>query len=469
MRLLHSAGVVRAAFDDPALVSSAGLEPVMRLAESCDLHGIVRERLHVPTDKGANASGKVTTIVAGMLTGADSIDDLDVVRHGGMAELFGGVYAPSTLGSFLRTFSHGHVRQLQAVSREFLVQLARHTPLLPAAGAVTFIDVDSLLRRMYGKKKQGVGFGHAKVGGYQVLLRGYNPLVATISTPDAAPVIAATQLRAGNAGSARGAASLVGEAIATAKAVLATQPRSAGGEIVLRADSAFYSRKVIAAARRGGVRFSVTIRVDKKVRTAIEAIAPDAWVEIEYPHPVWDHEQQRFVSRAQIAEITYTAFDKPARDAVTARLIVRRIPDLNKTTLSAQGELFAVWRYHAAFTDSPFVLVQAEQQHRGHAVIEQVFGELIDGPLAHLPSGRFDANNAWLTCIAIAHNLTRAAATLAGRRYATARPATVRRHLINPAARITRHARGVTVHLPEHWPWQHPWQRLYTAAHAPPT
>lgn len=439
----------------------------MRLAESCDLHGIVRERLHVPTDKGSNASGKVATIVAGMLTGADSIDDLDVVRHGGMPALFGGVYAPSTLGEFLRAFTHGHVRQLQSVSREFLVQLARRAALLPGSGAVTFVDVDSLLRRVYGKKKQGVGFGHAKVGGYQVLLRGYNPLVATISTPDAAPVIAATQLRAGNAGSARGARSLVAEAIATTKAVLAARPQTAQGVIVVRADSAFFSRKVIAACRRAGVRFSITIRVDAKVRKAIEAIPADAWVEIEYPHPVWDDEQQRFVSRAQIAEIAYTAFENTP-DEVTARLIVRRIPDLNKTTVDSQGELFPVWRYHAAFTDSPFVLVQAEEQHRGHAVIEQVFAELIDGPLAHLPSGRFDANNAWLTCIAIAHNLTRAAATLAGRRYATARPATIRRHLINLAGRIARHARGVTIHLPEHWPWQHPWLLLFATAHAPP-
>jgi hypothetical protein len=460
--------VVRASFDDPDLVSCAGLEPVMRLAESCDLHGAVRERLHVPTDKGSNASGKVATIVAGMVTGADSIDDLDVVRHGGMAELFGGVYAPSTLGSFLRAFTHGHVRQLQAVSREFLVQLARRTPLLPGAGAVTFVDVDSLLRRVYGKKKQGVGFGHAKVGGYKVLLRGYNPLVATISTPDAAPMIAATQLRAGNAGSARGAAALVAEAIVTTKAVLATRSETMPGEVVLRADSAFYSRKVIGAARRAGVRFSVTIRVDKKVRRTIEAIADDAWVEIEYPHPVWDDEQHRFVSRAQIAETAYTAFEG-TRDEVTGRLIVRRVPDLNKTTTDAQGELFPVWRYHAAFTDSPFVLVQAEEQHRGHAVIEQVFAELIDGPLAHLPSGVFNANNAWLTCIAIAHNLTRAAATLTGLAYATARPATVRRHLINLAGRIARHARAVTIHLPEHWPWQNPWQHLFTAAHAPPT
>src|SRR5262249_14475565 len=233
----------------------------------------------------------------------------DVGGDAGMRLLFGGVYAPSTLGSFLRAFSHGHVRQLQAVSRQFLVQLAERAPLLPGAGAVTFVDVDSLLRRVYGKRKQGAGFGHAKVGGYQVLLRGLNPLVATISTPDAAPVIAATQLRAGNAGSARGAASLVAEAIATTKAVPAAQPATpatasttatAAPEIVVRADSAFYSRTVITACRRAGVRFSITVRVDAKVRRAIATIDDDSWVEIRYPQPVWDDEQQRFISRAQI-------------------------------------------------------------------------------------------------------------------------------------------------------------------------
>jgi DDE family transposase len=459
--------VVRVSFDDPNLVSYAGLEPVMRLAESCDLPGIVGERLRVPTDKGANAAGKVATIVAGMVSGADSIDDLDAVRHGGMTELFAGVYAPSTLGSFLRSFTHGHVRQLQAVGREFLVQLARHTPVLPGAGAVTFVDVDSLLRRVYGKKKQGAGFGHAKVGGYRVLLRGLNALVATMSTPDAAPVIAATQLRAGNTSSGRGAASLVAEALATTHDVLAARPGSTEPLIVVRADSAFYSRRVVAACRRAGARYSITIRVDKKVKRTIEAIPSDAWVEIEYPQPVWDDEQQRFVSRAQIAQTRYAAFEATP-DEVTARLIVRRIPDLNKTTVDAQGELFPVWRYHAAFTDSPFVLAQAEQHHRGHAVIEQVFAELIDGPLAHLPSGRFDANNAWLALTAIAHNLTRAAATLAGQRYAVARAATVRRHLVNVAGRVARHARGITIHLPEHWPWQRPWGRLFAAAHSPP-
>ena len=201
---------------------AAGLVPVMRLAERAVCTASSRERLHVPTDKGANASGKVATIVAGM------VDRRGLDRRSGRASATAGwarcsaaCTRPSTLGSFLRAFTHGHVRQLQAaVPRVPGPARPAQAPLLPGAGAVTFVDVDSLLRRVYGKKKQGVGFGHAKVGGYKVLLRGYNPLVATISTPDAAPVIAATQLRAGNAGSARGAASLVAEAIATTKAVL---------------------------------------------------------------------------------------------------------------------------------------------------------------------------------------------------------------------------------------------------------
>jgi Transposase DDE domain group 1 len=184
-------------------------------------------------------------------------------------------------------------------------------------------------------------------------------------------------------------------------------------------------------------------------------------VEIQYPQPIWDDDQQRWISRAQIAETAYTAFEG-TRDAVTARLIVRRIPDLNPAKAAGQGELFQAWRYHAAFTDCPFVLVQAEQQHRGHAVIEQVFAELIDGALAHLPSGDFNANNAWLACVAIAHNLTRAAATLAGLRYGTARAATIRLHLINLAGQIAHHARDTIIHLPEQWPWQHEWLRLFT-------
>jgi hypothetical protein len=165
------------------------------------------------------------------------------------------------------------------------------------------------------------------------------------------------------------------------------------------------------AHRRGpGARFSVTIRIDTKIRTRCESIGEDAWVDIKYPQAIWDEDEQRWISDAQIAETTYTAFEG-TRHAITARLIARRVKRLDPQQVTGQGELFDQYRYHAVFTDSPFILVQAEFQHRGHAVIEQVNADLIEGPLAHLPSGRFAANGAWLACAAIAHNLTRAADT----------------------------------------------------------
>jgi hypothetical protein len=243
VRLQHAVARARASFDDPNLVSCAGLVPVLRLAESCDLHGIIGERVRLPGDKGANVSGKVATIVAGMLTGADSIDDLDVVRHGGMPALFGGVYAPSTLGEFLRAFTHGHVRQLQACRGSSWSS----SPAAPGCCLAPVRSPSSTWTRCCAgctaSRSRERRPAMLMVGGYQVLLRGLNPLVATISTPDAAPVIAATQLRASNAGSARGAAALLTEAIATTRAVLAAAPGATTGEIVVRADSAFYSRK----------------------------------------------------------------------------------------------------------------------------------------------------------------------------------------------------------------------------------
>jgi hypothetical protein len=404
----------------------------------------------------------VATIVAGMIAGADSIDDLAMLRHGGLPAVFAGVYAPSTLGSFLRSFSHGHVLQLGSAGRDLLVDLAGRTPLLTGADQLCFVDIDSVLRRMYGRAKQGVGFGHAKVGGYPVLLRGLNPLVATVSTRASAPVVAATRLRGGSAGSARGAASMVAQAIGVAKDCGAT------GEIIVRADSAFYARKILWAARRGGARFSVTLAADAKVRAAIAAISKDAWLPISYPNAVFDQDTQRWISQAEIAETGYTAFEG-TRHEITARLIVRRIPRRDRQSTPGQGELFTTWRHHALFTDSTFVLVQAEAQHRGHAIIEQVLADLINGPLAHLPSGQFAANAAWLACAAIAHNLTRAAGHLAAPHYGQARAATIRRELVNIAARIAHRARGVILHLPHRWPWQKAWNSLFTAVHAPPT
>jgi len=172
VRLLHARRAVDAMFDDPNLVSCAGLVPVMRLAEQVDLAGLVAGRVRPDLSTGANPGGKAAAIVAGMAAGADSIDDLDVLRHGGMSGLFGSVYAPSTLGSLLRFFSWGHALQLEAAARDLLTALARRVPLLPGAERLAYVDVDSLLRRVYGPAKQGAAFGHAKVGGYNVRLRG---------------------------------------------------------------------------------------------------------------------------------------------------------------------------------------------------------------------------------------------------------------------------------------------------------
>ena len=265
------------------------------------------------------------------------------------------------------------------------------------------------------------------------------------------------------ANSARGAARFAAEAIGTARAIGCT------GLIVVRADSAYYSAAFCGAVRRGGARFSVTVNMDTKIAAAIAAIPEQAWTAVEYPRAIWDDQLRCWVSDAQVAETGYTAFTSKKGQAITARLIVRRVRDLNKQAAAGQDELFPAWRYHAVFTDSPFELVQAEAQHRDHAVVEQVFADWTDGLLAHLPSGSFPANAAWLTCAAIAHNLLRAAGALASLAYGKARGATIRRDLIDVAARTARHGRGhITLHLPEGWHREHEWLTLFTAACGPP-
>ena len=413
---------------------------------------------------GANAPAKVSCLVAGMAAGADSIDDMGLLRHGAMDVLFAGVRAPSTLGSHLRSYTWGNVLQLEKAGRELLARLSRQAPLLPGADVLAFIDIDSTQKRVYGHKKEGARFGHTKIQGKSVLVRGLNALIAAVSTPLAAPVAAATRLRGGNAPSARGAASLAAQAIGTARDCGCT------GTIVVRMDSAYYAAAVIAAVRRNGARFSVTAPVTAAIRAAIAAIPEDAWMPIRYPQAIWDDQLGCWVSDAEVAETTYTAFTSKKKALhVTARLIVRRVRDKNTKAAPGQGELFPAWRYHAVFTDSPYELVQAEEQHRGHAVIEQLLADLNDGPLAHLPSGKFSANAAWLAIAAIAHNLTRAAGALAGRRHARARAATIRRDLVAVAARTARHGRDrLTLHLPEGWHREREWLNLFEAACGPP-
>ena len=197
MRLLHSLARTRASFDDPNLVSHAGLVPVMALAQRAGLTDLVAEHVTPGGGCGVNAHLKVGCLVAGMAAGADSIDDMHVLRHGAMRTLFGGVRAPSTLGSHLRCYTWGNVTQLEKAGREFLTGLARQAPLLPGAGTVAFTGIDSMQKRVYGHRKQGARFGHTKIQGKSLLVRGLNALAAVISTPLSAPVIAATRLRAG--------------------------------------------------------------------------------------------------------------------------------------------------------------------------------------------------------------------------------------------------------------------------------
>jgi Transposase DDE domain group 1 len=464
VRLSHSLTRTSAVFDDPNLVSHGGLVPVMALAERAGLPGLLAEHVRPGGGCGVNAPVKIGCLVAGMTAGADSIDDMGLLRHGAMDTLFGDARAPSTLGSHLRSYTWGNVLQIEKAGRELLTRLARRAPLLPGADVLAFVDIDSTQKRVYGHKKEGARFGHTKIQGKSVLVRGLNALVAAVSTPLSAPLAAATRLRGGNAPSARGAASLAAQAVGTARACGCT------GTIVVRMDSAYYAAAVVAAVRRNGARFSVTAPVTAAIRAAIAGIPEDAWQAIRYPQAVWDDQLDCWVSDAEVAETSYTAFTSKKKSLhVTARLIVRRVRDKNKDAAPGQGELFPAWRYHAVFTDSPYETLQAEEQHRGHAIIEQLLADLNDGPLAHLPSGKFNANAAWLAIAAITQNLLRAAGTLAGRRHAKARAATVRRDLVAVAARTARHGRDrLTLHLPEGWHREREWLNLFEAACGPP-
>ena len=468
MQLCHTPRATSAVFDDPNLVSAAGLVPVLALASAAGLTALAKEHLTVPTDKGANAGLKVASLVAGMVAGADSIDDMGLLRHGGMGRLFARAYAPSTLGSFLRTFTFGHVRQLDAVASRFLSGLADRAPLIyppsaasSGAGGRVLVDIDDTIIEVHGYTKQGSGYGYSGV-------RGLNALLATVSTTESAPVVVAQRLRKGSCGSPRGATRLIADALKTIHRLTDEQH----GRALVRADSAFYGHATVGAALRAGADVSITVRLDPKVKAAISAIGDDAWTPIEYTDAVFDEQTQTWISRAEVAEIPFTAFTSCKKtEQVTGRLVVRRIPDLNPGATDGQQTLFDTWRFHAFFTTASPALadtVAVDRTHRGHAIIEQVHADLKNSALAHLPSGKFTANAAWLVLAVMAFNLTRAAATLAGAGLAKATTATVRRKLISVPARIASSARRVTLHLPAAWPWESAWADLFVRACGPP-
>ena len=450
--------MIRPVFDDPNLVSDAGLVPVLRLAESAGLHDRLEQQLSVASP---NATAKATAVVGGMLAGADSIDGLDLLRHGAMPRLFCGVRAPSTLGTFLRSFTHGHVQQLDAVGAGLLAGLTDRVPGVIAgadtADGFACVDVDDTIREVHGYAKQAAAYGYTGV-------RGLNIQLATVCTPLAAPVIVRARLRKGSTASANGAGRLLAQAITTARAA------GVQGQILCRADSAYYGWAFVGTAIRAQTWFSVTARMTKTVITAIAGIAETGWVTIKYPQAIWDEAEQGWISDAEVAEVPFTAFTgRRKAEHVTCRLIVRRVKRLQPLARdgSQQQELFATYRHHAFITNSPLAMIEADQRHRDHASVEQVIAELKDGPLAHLPSGKYTANATWVSLAVIAFNIARAAAVAAG--LAKARWATLRRKIIKVPGRTASTARRLDLHLPIRWPWAEHWESLHTLATGPPT
>ena len=371
----------------------------------------------------ANAGDKLLTLVASALAGGDCIADADALRAGGTASVLGcTVKAPSTLGTFLRSFRWGHVRQLDRVSRA----VARPQPGRPGRDLVTApftIDLDSTICETYGLAKEG-----ARHHGYTGA-RGYHPLLAVAAgTGD----VLMARLREGRANTARGAAHFLRETVARVR------DAGASGQLTVRADSGFYNHAVVAVCRKQDVRFSITIRQQPSVRALIEAIPEEDWTPIPYWLP----------GGADVAETTYTPFQHTG-DASAVRLIVRRV----KPTPGSQLALFVDYSYHAFITDRAGEMMELEADHRRHAEIENAIRDLKYGVgLNHLPSGRFAANAAWLAVQVIAHNLARWTARL-GLDAGIVTTRTLRRRYFALAGRLTHSARRWTLHLPRRWPW----------------
>ena len=423
MRSSHSLDRLAVSFDDDHAVANAGLLLPATLAQHVGLRDLVDAHVDLGEAPGkANAGDKLLTLVHSALAGGDCIDDADALRAGGTGAVLGHrVKAPSTLGTFLRSFSSGHFSQLEVVTGQLL---ARAWAVGAGPGAAPFtIDLDSTHCETYGLMKEG-GSDHAYTGA-----RGYHPLLAVAAgTGD----VLHSRLRNGNSTSSRGAGIFLTETVNRVRAA------GASGELTVRADSGFYTHAVVAAARKRHVRFSITIRMYAPVREVIEAIAKDAWT----PIPYW------IDGGADVAETTYTPFASQ-KDAVPVRLIVRRV----QRTLGDQLPLFPNYEYHAFITDRSGETIALEADHRRHAEIENAIRDLKYGMgLNHLPSGKFGANGAWLAVQVIAHNLARWTARL-GLEAGIVNTKTLRRKFFDLPGRLTKSARRFTLRFPTRWPW----------------
>ena len=423
MQVCHSLDRLDVIFDDGRLVANAGLLLPATLAQHLGLRELLDHHVDLGEVRGrANVGHKAMTLIHSALAGGDSIDDADALRAGETEVAFGHVVlAPSTLGTFLRSFTWGHARQLDTVSG---LLLARAWSAGAGPGDEPFtIDVDSSIHETYGLAKQGgTKFTYNHV-------RGYHPLYAVAA---ATGEVLHTRLRGGNAHAGRGAAGFLTETF--------TRVRMAGaaGPIVLRADSGFYNHNVVEACTKADVRFSITAKLYKgKVTEAIAAIDESAWTPIPY-----------FLDGADVAETTYRPFGAKGR---LCRLIVRRV----RPTPGSQLALFTEFSYHAFITDREGEMLELEADHRRHAEIENIIRDLKYGVgLNHLPSGRFGANAAWLALNVMAHNLARWSTRL-GLGDGIVTTETLRRRYFSAPGRLTRSARRFTLHMPLRWPWVH--------------
>ncbi|HYY78518.1 MAG TPA: IS1380 family transposase [Actinomycetes bacterium] len=401
-------------FDDIHAIANAGLLLPATLAERLGIEQAADALIDLGERPGAAHPGrKLLTLVHSMLAGGDCIDDADLLRCGQTASVLGHrAMAPSTLGTFLRAFTFGHVRQLDRLTEQLLTR-AWAAGVGPGDGPMT-IDLDSTVCPVHGYHKQGAAYGHTHT-------LGYHPLLATRA--DTGEVLHARQ-RTGRANTARGAARFVDE--------LAARVRRAGatGELTMRMDSGFWSAKTIRACRRHGIHYSITVRQTKPIRPAIATISEQTWVEIAYPDG----------GLAQVAETRYRG----------DRLIVRRT-----RLIGAQAELFPNWRYHALVTDRVGTTVWLDQDHRRHATVELCIRDLKAGVgLRHCPSGKFSANAAWLLTATLAHTLLRWIAAIGlGARDQLVVAKTLRRTLLSLPGRLTRSARRCRLRLPASWPW----------------
>jgi hypothetical protein len=404
----------RVAFDDERVVANAGVLLPAVLADRLGIEGLVDRIVDLGDRVGAaNPGRKVMTLVSAMALGADCIDDCEVLRSGQTRAVLGHrVSAPSTLGTFLRAFTFGHVRQLDRVLADCLSR-AWAAGAGPGAERLV-VDVDSFVGEVFGYDKQGAGYGYTHK-------LGYHPIVATRAGTGEVLHIRA---RKGSANTSRGALRFVEELIPRVARAGATGPK------LLRADSGFWNTKIMARLERAGWTYSIGVRQQAHIKAAIAGIPEQDWQTLpDYPEE----------GEAQIAQ---TMLGRQ-------RLIVRRT-----RLLGAQAELWPDWRHFAFITNRVDALELVETEHRQHAVVELAIRDLKDQALAHFPSGKFLANAAWTVIAALAHNLLRWTTLIGLPDTVIPTARTVRRRLLTVPGRITRTARTVTLRMPARWPWE---------------